>query len=251
MLRSLKEIIGYRILATDGDIGSVHDFFFDDEIWAVRYLVVDTGTWLPGRKVLLVPSAVERPEWDTHTLPVALSKDLVKSSPETDADKPVSRQAEMELHRHYKWEPYWVIPPHGIGPPVRPKEDRDEKEQKAEEKVVEEERAGSHLRSVHEVTGYHVHATDGEIGHVEEFVADDVNWFIRYMVVDTRNWLPGRKVLVSPDWIGKVSWADKKVYIDLPRDLVKNGPEYDPSAPVNRQYEERLYDYYGRPKYWK
>lgn len=250
MLRSLKELSGYTILAKDGDIGNVHDFFFDDEIWAIRYIVVDTGTWLPGRKVLLIPSTVEQPEWETNALPVRLKKEQVKNSPEIDADKPVSRQAEIELHKHYNWVPYWVVPPHGIAPRISHKEE-EKKEEKEEKHVLESERVDPHLRSVKEVTGYHIQAADGEIGHVEEFIADDADWFIRYMVVDTRNWLPGKKVLVPPSWIDRVSWADSKVYVDLPRELIKNSPEFDPAAPVNRQYEERFYDYYGRPKYWK
>jgi len=258
MLRSLKEISGYRILAKDGDIGHVHDFFFDDEIWAIRYIVVDTGSWLTGKKkVLLVPSAVEKPEWETQTLPVRLDKEQVKDSPEIDTDKPVSRQAEIELHEHYNWVPYWVVPPHGIAPPLAPTEMKEE-EKKEQEKEKEEgkkilmgERVDPHLRSVKEVTGYHIQALDGEMGHVEEFIAEEPSWFIRYLVVDTRNWLPGRKVLVPPDWIEQLSWKDTKVSVDLPMELIKNSPEYDPSAPVNRQYEERLYDYYGRPKYWE
>ncbi len=246
ILRSIKEVSGYRILAEDGDIGHGHDFFFDDEIWAIRYVVVDTGKWLPGRKVLLVPSVVEKPEWKNQTIPVRLTKEQVKESPEIDADKPVSRQAEIELHKHFKWAPYWTAPMPGTVPPVTP-----EPEAEGEKRVLEEERVDPHLRSTKEVIGYNIQALDDEIGHVEEFIADDLDWFIRYMVVDTRNWLPGRKVLVSPGWIERVSWADSNVYVDLPRGLIKDSPEYDPSAPVNRQYEERLYDYYGRPKYWK
>jgi hypothetical protein len=251
MLRSIKEVIGYRILASDGDIGHVHDFFFDDEIWAIRYIVVDTGTLLPGRKILLVPSAVEQPEWIAHTLPVKLNKEQVKNSPEIDTDKPVSRQAEIELHKYYNWVPYWGVPPQGVVPPAPPKEEEEVREENKKKRVLEGERVDPHLRSLKEVTGYHIQAPDGEIGHVEEFIANDSNWFICYMVVDTRNWLPGRKVLISPDWIERVSWANSKVYVDLPRELIKNGPEYDPAEPVNRQYEERLYDYYGRPKYWE
>jgi len=248
MLRSLKEIFGYKIRATDGNIGNVHDFFFDDEIWAIRYVVVDTGTWLSGRKVLLVPSVVEQPEWERRLLPVDLRKKQVEESPEMDTDKPVSRQAEIDLHEHYDWSPYWLIPPHGLAPPITPAKGKDEEEEK--EKKQEGERMDPHLRSVKEVMGYHIQALDGEVGHVEEFIADDSKWFIRYMVVDTRNWLPGKKVLIPPDWIERVSWEDRKVSIDLPRELIKNSPEYNPAAPVNRRYEERLYDYYGRPKYW-
>lgn len=251
MLRSLNEISGYRILATDGDIGNVHDFFFDDEIWAIRYIVVDTGTWLPGRKVLLVPSAAKQPEWKNQTIPVRLTKEQVKESPEIDSEKPVSRQAEIELYKHFKLEPYWIITPPGATPPIPPKEEEEGREKQEETGVLEGERVDPHLRSAKKVTGYHIQALDDEIGHVEEIIADDLDWFIRYIVVDTRNWLPGRKVLVSPGWIDRVSWADSKVHVDLPRKLIKNSPEYDPSALVNRQYEERLYDYYGRPKYWK
>ena len=173
-----------------------------------------------------------------------LTKDQIKQSPDMSTDIPVSRQEEIKLHEHYTWVPYWAAPPPGVAPPVELL--KDEKEEK-----IELQHADPHLRSVREVTGYHIQASDGEIGHVEEFIVDDEDWFIRYMVIDTRNWLPGRKVLVSPGWIDQISWRESKVFVDLPKELIKKSPEYDPSAPVNREYEERLYDFYGRPKYWK
>jgi len=256
MLRSLKEVKGYGILAKDGPIGSVHDFFFDDRIWAVRYIVADTGSWLPGKKVLLVPSAVGRPSRETRALPVALMKEQVKNSPDIDAEKTVSRQREIEFHKSYLWAapsplPHYGIPP-GVPPiaPAFPVESRGApggEDQRASRAIDE---GDPHLRSVREVTGYHIQASDGEIGHAEEFIAEDETWVIRYMVVDTKDWLPGRKVLVSPGWIERVSWPDSKIFVDLPRETVKNSPAFDPGDPVNRQYEERLYDYYGRPKYW-
>jgi hypothetical protein len=101
---------------------------------------------------------------------------------------------------------------------------------------------------VKEVTGYHIEAKDGAIGHVEGFILDDEDWMIRYMVVDTRSWLPGKKVLIAPCLIRSVHWDESKVCLDLSRELVEGGPEYDPSAPVNREYEKRWYDYYGRPE---
>jgi hypothetical protein len=107
-----------------------------------------------------------------------------------------------------------------------------------------------HLRSTQEVTNYYIEANDGDIGHVHDFLVDDENWTIRYVVVDTRNWWPGKKVLVSPEWIRSVSWTDSRVYVDLLRDTIKNGPEYDPSAPLSREYENRLYNHYGRSQYW-
>ena len=109
----------------------------------------------------------------------------------------------------------------------------------------------NHLRSIKEVTGYHIQASDGEIGHVEDFVVDDKIWALRYIVVDTRNWLPSRKVLVSPQWAATVDWAEQKLWVDLSTDNIKNSPEYDPAAPINRGYERTLYDYYGRPVYWE
>ena len=107
------------------------------------------------------------------------------------------------------------------------------------------------LRSVDEVIGYNIQATDGDIGHVEEFIVDDDTWIIRWFVVDTRNWLPGRKVLVAPDWVTRTSWGDRDVHVDVTRARIKDCPEYDPGLPINRRYEQQLYDYYGRPVYWE
>lgn len=248
MLRSLNALKGYHIAATDGEVGKVHDFFFDDEFWIVRYLVVDTGHWLPGRKVLLTPGVLHRPEWRGLVVRVNLTREQVQDSPDIDTDKPVSRQQELELHRHYGWPYYWPYP--GIMPgfvaPVPPP-DAEEGRGSAEGK----DKRDPHLRSVREVTGYHVQASDGEIGHVEDFIADDESWTVRYLVVATRNWLPGRSVLVSPYWVASaISWAERKVNIIMTRENIRNSPLFDPAGLVNREYETRLYDYYGRPGYW-
>jgi hypothetical protein len=249
MLRSEKELRGYTIRATDGDIGKAHEFYFDDLAWIIRYLVVDTGNWLPGRRVLLWPGVLGQPDWEAQALPVELAKEQVESSPEISTDEPVSRQMETDLHAYYGWTPYWRggLPAPGLGAAAaaemiaRPEEEKDEKE---------EQESDPHLRSTREVIGYHIQARDGEIGHVEDFVIDDETWFIRYLVIDTRNWLPGRKVLVAPAWAEQVNWVERKVHVDLRRETIENSPEFDPSMPVNREYEVRLYDYYGRPTYW-
>jgi len=81
-------------------------------------------------------------------------------------------------------------------------------------------------------------------------VIDDEAWAIRYMEVATRNWWPGKKVLVSPAWIERVSWADSRVFVGLSRDAIQNGPEYIEAEPITREYENRLYFHYGRPPYW-
>jgi uncharacterized protein YrrD len=249
MLRSEKEMRGYTIRATDGDIGKVHELYFDDLAWIVRYLVVDTGNWLPGRKVLLWPGVLGQPDWGTRSLPVGLTKEQVEHSPDISADAPVSRQMEIDLHTYYGWTPYWRsgLPPMGLGAAAAA-----EMIARTETETEEggEQESDPHLRSTREVTGYHIQARDGEIGHVDDLIVEDESWFIRYLVIDTRNWLPGRKVLVAPAWAEQVNWVERMVYLDLSRETVEKSPEFDPSMPVNREYEVRLYDYYGRPKYW-
>lgn len=245
MLRSVKSIYGYAISATDGEIGKVHDIFFDDEKWAVRYLVADTGTWLPGKKVLLFPIALAQPDWERHVVPVGLTVGRVSNSPTTDDDKPVSKQHEIELHKYFNWSPYWSptgLPYGSVVPPVALMH--------MEEAADQDDSGDPHLRSTREVTGYHIQAIDGEIGHVDDFILDDEGWFIRYLVVDTRNWLPGKKVLIPPHWLKDVRWSEKKVAGDLSQKEVKGAPEYDPSKPINRAYELQYYDYYGRPAYF-
>jgi uncharacterized protein YrrD len=245
MLRSVKSLIGYKIGATDEAIGKVDNFLFYDSSWIIRYLVVDTGNWLAGRKVLISPVSIEQPVTEVEMLPVSLTKEQVKNSPDIDMDKPISRQAEQELYKYYDWTPYWTGGAGLAAPVVEPSS--KEKEHAA---VAAKEKVDPLLRSTKEVIGYHIHATDGDIGHIEDFILEDESWIIRYLVVDTRNWLPGRSVLISPQWIEKISWSESKVWIDLPKDQIKSSPKYDPSAPINQEYETRLYDFYGRPKYW-
>jgi hypothetical protein len=236
MLRSIKSLRGYPLRAKDGDVGKVREFYFDDRFWTVRYLVADAGPWPANRLVLLSTACLGNPDWEAKLFPVGLTREQVKKSPPISADEPVSRQMEIDLHGYYGWPPYW----HG-GAYIAA----------AQLQAKQESNGDPHLRSTREVIGYHIHATDGEIGHVDDFVVDDEAWTIRYMVVDTRNWLPGKKVLVAPQWAASVDWVGRQVSVDLDRDTIKGGPEFDPSLPVNREYEVRLYDYYGRPQYWK
>lgn len=246
MLRSINELRDYVLAAEDGEIGRCRDFLFDDRTWTVRYMVADTGKWLPQRKVLISPASLGDPDWKTQLFRVMLTKSQIEGSPELETDAPVSRAYEREWYAHYNWSPYWYGG--GIwGPGAIPQALADPPRETLEGDDTETD---SHLRSAKEVTRYHIQAKDGEIGHVEDFIVDDETWTIRYVVVDTRNWLPGKKVLVAPGWASRIDWKDAKLHLDLEREIIKNGPEYDPSTPVNREYETRLYDYYGRPKYW-
>ncbi|MFP4053476.1 MAG: PRC-barrel domain-containing protein [Phycisphaerae bacterium] len=256
MLRSLNEILEYRLQATDDKIGRVKDFFFDDHSWVVRYLVADTGTWLRGRMVLISPESFQEPNWSEHTVPVNLTTQQIERSPSVASDQPVSRQKEIEVTGYYRWPMYWThlgVPAVGAMPVgVAPRGAKDARKVSQTPQVETAVARGEPtLRSFEEVSGYHIQAVDDEIGHVEDLVADTDGWRIRYLVVDTRNWLPGKKVLVAPDWIRDISWDANQVKVDLTREKIKDAPEFDPSSPVNREYEARLYDYYGAPRYWE
>ncbi len=250
MLRNIKGLIGHGIRATDGELGKVEEFIFDDETWGIRYLVANTGTWLSGRKVLIATAALKKaPDWRLRTLPVELTREQVRSSPDIDTARTVTRLHELELHKHYAWPPYWgenlyagTLSGGVIFPQVREKREEAEKPEPAG--PPEESR----LQSTRAVTGYSLHAADGLIGHVEDFIVDDEKWAIRYLVAGTGTWLPGRKVLVSPHWIERVDWETSEVFVDLTRLAIEASPEYDPAVPVSEDYESDLYDHYGRPK---
>ena len=255
MLKPASGFKGFTIAAVDGDLGSVADLYFDDLSWTVRYLVVDTGTWLPGRQVLISPLSVREAG---DKILVALTQAQVKDSPPVESDRPVNRQQEEAIARYYDQRYYWEGPYRwgllaypGMPPvPTAP----IPLEGVTEEMVARDrqtELGDPSLRSARDVTGYHIAALDGDLGHVDDFLVDDREWAIRYLVVDTRNWWPGKKVVLSPDWIKTVSWTDSQVHVDLRRDEIKAAPEYDPSRPFDRAYENHLFDHLHRRKYWE
>lgn len=248
-----ENIQGFKLHASNGEIGAVKELYFDDNAWAVRYLVVDTGSWLSGRQVLISPHAVDAVSKEDRRIDVGLTKHQIENSPGIDAHKPVARQQEADYHTYYGYPNYWNGPylwevaPYPSLAPHSPQADTVAREIDAiRERQNSEDR---NLRSTKEVTGYYVEASDGDIGHVEDFVVDDQSWAIRYVAVDTHNWLPGKKVVISPEWLQSISWDDSKIHVDVLREAIKNAPEYDEFA-VNREYESRLYGHYGREGYW-
>ena len=251
-MRTAGELKGGTIEAMDGDIGSVQDLYFDDRTWTVRYVVVDTGAWLPGRQVLISPFAFQAVPGASR-LRTSLTKKQIENSPSPDSDRPVNRQREVEFSRYYGYPYYWAGPYRwgALAYPGLPLEAPQPSPVDEEMLARELEGGDPNLRSARDVMGYYINATDGDIGHVEDFLIDDETWAIRYIIVDTRNWLPGRHVLVSPEWIKEVSWQDSKVYVDLSKRHIEAAPEFDPSMPLDREHEERLYDYLGRSKYWE
>jgi uncharacterized protein YrrD len=242
MLYRAEELDDFGIRAIDEDIGKIEEFYFEDTNWMIRYIVVDTGSWLIGRKVLISPYVADRPVPESRVLPVRLTAEQVEKSPDIERDKPISRQHEHALHAYYGWPIYWGHP--GIIPgyiAVPPRE---------LEIPPEEIHYNTHLRSSKEIDGYRIHAADGEIGHVIDTVIDTESWRIRYLAIDTRRWLPGKKVLLSVDWVERISFPEQKIVVDLTRGSIQESPEFDASLPVTREYEERLYEYYDRPGYW-
>jgi hypothetical protein len=245
MLIKAKDMKGYRLSALDGEIGSVVEFYFDDRFWTVRYLVVDTGSWLTGKVVLISPYAVTSVDKENRLISVDLTKRQIEDSPSPDTDKPVSKQFEDSYYSYYNWPTYWTGP-FAWGVFQSPSDARDHWDSVLEE----EERSDHDLRSTRDVTGHFIEATDGEIGHVEDFVVDAQRWTIRYMVVGTRNWWPGKRVLISPLWIDRISWLEAKVFVRLTRDLVRTSPPYSDSSLLERDYETLLHEHYGQPGYW-
>lgn len=239
MLRNVKDLRGYAIRGTDGVIGTVDDFYFDDEDWGIRYLVVNTGSWLSGRKVLISPIALGHPGWMARQLAVALTRAQVERSPDIDTRKPVSRQCEAESLRYYGYPYYWGgagLWGMGAYPGSLTTEGRIEEELRTQRTHSTSTSADCHLRSSNAVIGYHIEATDGDIGHVEDLVVDDYTWAITYLIVTTSNWWGGHRVLVAPRWIKDMSWLEAKVSVDRTRQGVYDSPPYESIAQLDRQH---------------
>jgi hypothetical protein len=261
MLRKTTDLERFVIAATDGPIGHIEDFYFDDDAWVIRYIVVDTGTWLSSRKVLISPIAIGHPDWAEKRLPVSITKEQVKNSPDVDTDKPVSRYHESQYLEYYGYPYYWVgtgiwgqdaypsmmLP--GITPALKAQRVRIEHVQVGAE-VRRLQDSDPHLRSCNVVMKYHIHATDGDIGHVRAMLLDEETWAIRYLIVDTSNWWLGHQVLIAPQWIQNVSWPDAKVSVGLTREAVKSAPPYEPAGQLDRKQEAWIYAHYRRSGYW-
>ena len=244
MFIKAKTLKGYKLNSLDGEIGKVKEFYFDDHHWTIRYLVAETGNWLVDRRVLISPYAMGAVNKEEQYIAIDLTKKQIEDSPSLDSDKPVSRQFEEAYYGYYGWQIYWGgSNMWGPYPCIRRDKIRKYSDQK-------KKRWDHHLRSTHEVNSYTIHAVDGEIGHVEDFVIDDETWAIRYLIIDTRNWWPGKKVLVSTKWIDRVIWSELGVFINLSREAVKQSPEYTDESLLTRDYEIGLHGHYNRQGYW-
>ena len=248
MLRSLKDLEHYSVRATDGEVGSAADFLLDDERWAIRYLVVETGDILGHHRELISPISFRNVDWVTRNFDVALTMDRVRNSPTVDTDKPVSRQHEQNYFEYYGYPYYWGAS--GLwGMGLYPGLLAGAYTNEAPHDQSNESAGDIHLRSAAELRGYHIQGSDDLIGHIDDFIVDDETWRINYLVVDTSNWWFGKKVLVSPHWAESVSWPKRMVYLDVTRQTIENSPEWNESAGINREYQESLDRYYGQRPY--
>ena len=245
MLSKAGTLTGYKLDSLDGEIGEVKEFYFDDRYWTIRYLVADTGNWLTGRKVLISPYALVAVIAAEQHITIDLTKRQIEDSPSLNSDKPVSHQFEQAYYGHYGWPMYWGGP-YRWGPYPYIVRDREKRREPNEGGKAWD----PHLRSTYGVSGHHVQALDGEIGHVQDFIIDDETWAIRYLIIDTHNWWPGKKVLVSPQWIESVSWGERKVFVNLSREAIKQSPEYTEESLLTRDYEIGLHQHYNRQGYW-
>ena len=242
MLTPFEQLRGYELAATDGEIGEVQEFYFDDQDWRIRYFVVATGSWLSSRPVLIAPGALREVDAQSGAIAVDLTREQIRNSPPRDSEKPVSRQYEQQLHRHYNW-----VGPGASAPAVLAQQEALAEDPAAKESDAE---GDPNLRSSAElVNRYAIHAQDGEIGRVYDFVIDDDGWRVRYMLVRTGVWF-GKDVLLAPQWIERISFDRSEVFVNLPRSAIKDAPTYNDGLPISRAFEQRLHDHYGRTAYW-
>ncbi len=245
MLTKANALTGYRLETAEGAVGSVKDFYFDTEKWPVRYLVADTGTWLKSRQILISPHAIAAVNESQQRIDLNLTKKQIEDSPPVELDQPVTPQFQVNYHMYFGWPVYWggtstygvypfMVAPRDPGADTFPSEaDRD-----------------PHLRSTEEIRGHNVLADDGGIGHVEDLIVDEETWMIRYLVIDTRNFWPGKKVLISPSWIDRISWDESKIFVSVTREQVKQSPEYSEETLIRRDYEIHLHQHYFSKGYW-
>ena len=261
MLHSVKDLTRYSIRATDGDVGRVRDVLFDDEQWTVRYLVVDTGRWLPGRQILISPYGIGKLLESDEVLTVSSTRAQIEQSPDIDVHQPISRRFESAYAQYYGYPYYWgstgvwgmasyPFTPTGHVPAAPagrggadPFLDSERPDLEAVHSTQSED---VHLRSCGTVSGYTIDAIDGEIGHVDDFLIQDESWTVSYLIVSTSNWWFGNKVLISPKWVEAVSWSDSKAVINLTRESIRKAPTYDPDAMFDDRREASLHEHYGR-----
>ncbi len=228
---NLNNLIGYNLEAKDGNIGKVEDFYFEDTTWVIRYLIVKTGNWFLYRKVLIAPQAIVKRNAAPGVFPVNLSKEQIRTSPDIDTDKPVSLQQDIELYGHYAWQRYGGSGFYAGGSAAAMDNVPFIDEKIIKEADPDDKRSDDdlHLRSTKKIMRYHIRTTDGDFGHVSDFILNDAGWQILYLVVDTHNWFDGKKFLIDTRTIKEIQWENSKVIVNISTDEIKDCPVFDES----------------------
>lgn len=266
MLKKMKDLKGYTIHGREEDLGKVEDFYFDKERFIIRYVVVDTGNWLQEKLTLISPKVFKEINHESEEIFVNINSKELEEGPGIEKSETVSKEMEEKLVNHYEWPTYWGaagaagagagVPAGRVGRgKIFDYEESLEKQKSPEkQKQTGKKDAESNLRSFNEVRKYHIQAEDDEFGHLEDLLFDEENWVIRYLLVDTRNFLPGKDVLIALEWLQSISWDQEKIYVNKTKDEIKSSPEYEEDKyeqVVDRDYEEKLYDHYNETKYWQ
>ncbi len=253
MLRVGSSLVGYDVEASDGGAGKVQDILFDDTSWKIRWLVIDTGGWLSGRRVLIHPSAVGRLDPASAALQIKLARQTIENAPGSLLDRPVSQQQEKSLYDYYDWDPAWGGSSFGQGTMASDLEpvmyfDQDTLRGAAADGFRLDD-GDPHLRSLSELRGYHVHATDGDIGHVQDMLLDDARWVIDYLIVDTSNWWMGQHVLISPHAVSEIDCPGRKILLRILKAKIRSSPPWKPAETVSSAYQTDLHGHYEWPPY--
>jgi len=259
MLRKLSDLEKFQVKGRDGDLGKVSDFYFDQERFILRYLVIDTGHWLQHELTLISTEDFEDIHYKDKIIEVNMNKEELESGPSLEKNKPISKIMEEKVVHHYDWPLYWSsanLSGSEAAPDNPPQRDKlfGYDDMSDEEKKAKEEEVDSNLRSFNEIKGYHIHATDKEFGHLEDLFVDEEGWIIRYLLIDTRNLLPGKNVLIAPEWIDYISWDKEDIFVNKTKKEIKEAPEYREEATghlVHREYEEDLHEHYDEDRYWR
>ncbi|MBB1309474.1 PRC-barrel domain-containing protein [Pseudoalteromonas sp. SR41-8] len=256
MLHSADDLKACKIQSVDGDLGKINDLYFDDEGWAIRYLVVTTHNWFFKREVLVSPIALDTPDWPNKMMPVNLSQKQVDHSPDISAHKPVSRQQEIKYFSYYSYPIYWggtSIWGNGLYPVAGMLENDTTNQQPNTSEAKQDKTSQNndpHLRSWQKVKGSVVNGSDGEIGHIQGLLIDEHTFAIRYVIVRANDWWIGHDILVAPHWFNDLKWAESSVKVNHTRAEIQGAPAYEPLVKMDRDWEIAMHDHYAREGYW-
>lgn len=246
MRRSLKELLGYSIKATDGHHGDINDFLFDGNNWIINYIHADLGTIFKDKKVIIPRMFWKNPSWINQNFEVSLSIKDIENGPLIDEYLPVSKQYEKELLKHFDLQSHIM---RFQSQSVLQTAGNIHLENAFTKSVSEDYENKGSLRSFREVCNYSIRTKDGFKGKLNDLIIDDSNWEVKYIIIDLNGSIPwSRKVLINVNWIERISYPKKSIKINLNSDSLLNSKDFNPNELVNTKKVTKRFDYLGRPK---